>query len=230
MACGRGVAQLHNNAVTVYVLILSSSPLRNAAWRALLVGQPEVAVIGAGPDIETLTPLAAAGGPAALLADVSERQVELARRLKAGLPQAGLLFLVPAYDLAAILPLLQAGVLGCLAHSASVPDLVRGLIAVSRGELFLPPAIAAQALVALARGAAPAAELAEPLSERETEILGLLAQGLTNKDIAQTLVLSVRTVEAHLRSLFAKLGVRSRTEAALWAVRHGYPPNDRARH
>lgn len=215
--------------MTVQVLILSPSPLRNAAWRALLAGQPEIAVVGAGPDLGTLVLLAAAGQQTALLADVSEGQAELARQLKAGLPQAGLLFLVPAYDLAEILPLLQGGALGCVAHSEGVPDLVRGLVAVSRGELFLPPAIAAQALVALARGGALALDLTEPLSEREAEILGLLAQGLTNKDIAQTLIVSVRTVEAHLRNLFAKLGVRSRTEAALWAVRHSYPRDDRAR-
>jgi two-component system, NarL family, response regulator LiaR len=60
------------------------------------------------------------------------------------------------------------------------------------------------------------------LSAREAEVLGLLARGLTNKGIAQTLFLSVRTIEAHLRSIFAKLGVRTRTEAALWAVGHGY--------
>ena len=65
-------------------------------------------------------------------------------------------------------------------------------------------------------------ELIEPLSDREMEVLRLLAQGLTNKAIAQSLILSVRTVEAHLRSIFGKLGVHSRTEAALWAVKHGY--------
>ncbi|HET7376275.1 MAG TPA: response regulator transcription factor, partial [Anaerolineae bacterium] len=60
------------------------------------------------------------------------------------------------------------------------------------------------------------------LTEREIEVLRLLAQGSTNKDIAQTLILSVRTIDAHLRSIFAKLNVRSRTEAALWAARYGY--------
>ncbi|HEY4724252.1 MAG TPA: LuxR C-terminal-related transcriptional regulator [Anaerolineae bacterium] len=54
----------------------------------------------------------------------------------------------------------------------------------------------------------------------------MLAQGLTNKDIAQTLILSVRTIDAHLRSIFAKLNVRSRTEAALWAARNGYGPEN----
>jgi DNA-binding NarL/FixJ family response regulator len=77
-------------------------------------------------------------------------------------------------------------------------------------------------LVALARGESAAQSLVEPLSEREIEVLRLLAHGSTNKDIAQTLILSVRTVEAHLRNIYGKLGVRSRTEAALWAVKHGY--------
>lgn len=212
------------------VLVVTPFKLRGAAWQALLSGQPEIEVSGVGPDLETLLPLIAAGQPAALLADVTEHQADLAGWLKFSTPLVGLLFLVPAYDLAEILPLLQAGALGCVAHSESVPDLVRGLIAVGRGELVLPPAIAAQALVALARGGAPTTDLTEPLSEREAEILGLLAQGLTNKDIAQALIVSVRTVEAHLRNLFAKLGVRSRTEAALWAVRHGTPPSSPPRH
>jgi DNA-binding NarL/FixJ family response regulator len=64
------------------------------------------------------------------------------------------------------------------------------------------------------------------LTEREQEVLSFLAQGYTNKDIAQALFLSVRTVEAHLRNIFGKLGVTSRTEAALWAVNHDFAVRD----
>ena len=105
-------------------------------------------------------------------------------------------------------------------------ELDRAIIAVGRGEIALPPSIAARALAALARGETIKGDLIEALSEREVEVLQLLAQGMTNKDIAQTLILSVRTVEAHLRSIFGKLGVRSRTEAALWATEHGYRPQE----
>ncbi len=101
-------------------------------------------------------------------------------------------------------------------------DLVRGIIAAGRGEIALPPDVATGALTALARGEAGSGGLLEPLSERERDVLYLLAQGMTNKDIAHSLMLSVRTVEAHLRSVFDKLGVRSRTEAALWAVKRGF--------
>jgi len=103
-----------------------------------------------------------------------------------------------------------------------VADLARAIIAAGRGEIVLPPAVAVQSLMALAQGQPVEQSLVGPLSERETEVLKLLAHGHTNKDIAQALFLSVRTVEAHLRSIFAKLGVSSRTEAALWAVQHGY--------
>jgi DNA-binding NarL/FixJ family response regulator len=107
-----------------------------------------------------------------------------------------------------------------------VAELARAIIAVGRGEIALPPSIAGRALAALARGESVGGSLIEPLSERESEVVQLLAQGLTNKDIAQTLFLSVRTVEAHLRNIFGKLGVRSRTEAALWATKHGYGPEE----
>lgn len=115
--------------------------------------------------------------------------------------------------------------MGCISRNDSVSDLARAIIAVGRGEIALSPHIAARALAAMARGVTIGGGLIEPLSEREIEVLRLLGQGLTNKDIAQTLIVSVRTVEAHLRSIFGKLGVRSRTEAALWAIRHGYGSN-----
>jgi DNA-binding NarL/FixJ family response regulator len=77
-------------------------------------------------------------------------------------------------------------------------------------------------LAVLAHGDRTERHPIDPLTEREAEVLRLLAQGLTNKDIAQALIISVRTVEAHLRNIYAKLGVDSRTEAALWSVRNGY--------
>ena len=126
--------------------------------------------------------------------------------------------LVDGYDLAQVIALLHAGALGCLRRDATVVDLARAVIAAGRGEIVLPPSLAVQALVALTRGELRPERPSESLTNRETEVLGLLAQGLTNKDIAQRLFLSVRTIEAHLRHVYSKLGVASRTEAVLWAV------------
>ena len=209
-----------------HLIIFAPAMLHRAAWHALLSTQPDIVVVGAVGDVTEVADLLQADRPTAVLIDLPNPRPEVARALKSTVPTTGLLFLVASYDLAEILPLLQAGALGCVSRDASVGDLARALIAVGRGELALPPSIAARALAALARGEPVAAGLRAPLSERETEVLRLLAYGLTNKDIAQTLFISVRTVEAHLRNIYGKLGVRSRTEAALWAMRHGYGPGE----
>ena len=210
------------------LVILAPANLHREAWRALLSGQPDISVVAAIADVSAAAsfPLFSQSQPTTLLIDFPAPLPDLARQLRATAPGWGLLFLVPSYDLADIVSLLQAGATGCISRDDSVGDLARAIIAAGRGELVLPSAIAAQALVAIARGEGVDDAQTEALSEREAEILRLLAQGLTNKDIAQTLILSVRTVEAHLRNIFAKLGVRSRTEAALWAVKHGYGPQE----
>ena len=204
------------------LIILAYATLHREAWRARLTSQPDIVVIGTIANADSLVTVRPANLPTTILIDWPQVTPDFARQLKTAAPECGLLFLVPSYDLAHIVPLLQAGASGCLSRDDSVGDLARAIIAAGRGELVLPSASAAQALRALARGQAANLSQTEALSEREMEIVSLLAQGLTNKDIAQTLILSVRTVEAHRRSIFAKLGVRSRTEAALWSVKHGY--------
>ena len=167
--------------------------------------------------------LLASDQPTTLLIDLPTPQPDVIRSLKEINSHIGLLVLVHSYDLVEIIPLLKAGATGCLSRDETVGNLARAIIAAGRGEIVLPPGIAMQALTALARGEPIGPEdPIEPLTDREVEVLRLLAQGLTNKDIAQTLILSVRTIDAHLRSIFGKLNVRSRTEAALWAVKHGY--------
>jgi len=120
--------------------------------------------------------------------------------------------------------MLQAGAAGILSRDATLPELTQALVASGRGEIVLPPSLAARALAALARGEVHPQQNLETLTERERDVLALLAQGLTNKDIAQSMFLSVRTVEAHLRNVYGKLNVTSRTEAVLWAVQHGLKP------
>ncbi|NOZ70677.1 MAG: response regulator transcription factor [Chloroflexi bacterium] len=201
------------------LLIYAASALHRQAWRALLSAQPHIQVAGF---IDYPQAPASAQAGTTILVDHPTPRPALVRQFRESNPQAGLLFLVSSCELGLILPLLQAGVTGCVSHDASVADLARAIIAVGRGEMFLPPDVAARALMALARGQEPESSLIEPLTGREQEVLTLLAQGHTNKDIAQTLFLSVRTVEAHLRNIYGKLGVHSRTEAALWALKHGH--------
>jgi DNA-binding NarL/FixJ family response regulator len=113
---------------------------------------------------------------------------------------------------------LDAGAAGVVLETALVEELLSAIHQVARGETFLPPSITKQVVASLAVRGVPREQPLEPLTDREHEVLGLLAQGLSNKDIAQKLYLSVRTVEGHLANTYGKLRVKSRTEAALWAV------------
>lgn len=158
------------------------------------------------------------GGQVAILLDSGAMDVGRAGRLVNAANGVGVLAVLDEIDLAIVVPLLKVGVIGCIPADSPNADLARALVAVGRGEIALPSSIAARALAELARPAAHERRAADDLSDRERDVVDQLVQGLTNKDIAQTLFLSVRTVEAHLRSIYAKLGVRSRTEAVVWAI------------
>jgi DNA-binding NarL/FixJ family response regulator len=200
------------------VIILAKTALHRAAWEALLAQQPAIAVWGSAAELEDIPPLQSPTHNTAVLVDFPALSIDWLQKLGTAVPGHAILCLVDEYNLQQIVSLLQAGIGGCLLREAAVPDLIRALIAVSRGEIVLPPALAAQALAALARGTLTQDTAAESLTEREKDVLHLLARGKTNKDIAQTLFLSVRTIEAHLHNIYSKLNVNSRTEAVLWAV------------
>jgi DNA-binding NarL/FixJ family response regulator len=204
------------------IIILAETGLARSAWAALLAGQQTIAVWGTAANLDDVRALPAAGDQAAVLLDLRDPQPQLVAQVATAVPGYGRLCLVDQYDLGQIVALLRAGASGVLSRDATVPELVRGLTAAGREEIVLPPALAAPALAALARGEVRPHQSVETLTDREREVLSLLAQGLTNKDIAQSLFLSVRTIEAHLRSIYSKLNVASRTEAALWAVQRGF--------
>ena len=208
--------------VLTNLIILAPYALHRDAWQALLTLQPGIHVSGAAENVSDAAESLVPDQANTFLIDLVNPQPEIAQELRSFAPHSGLLFLVQSYELSLVLPLLQAGATGFISRDASVGDLARAIIAAGRGEIVLPPEIAVQSLMALAQAQPANQARSEQLTERESEVLTLLAQGHTNKDIAQALFLSVRTVEAHLRSIFAKLAVNSRTEAVLWAVQHGY--------
>lgn len=118
---------------------------------------------------------------------------------------------------------LQAGAIGCLKLDMSMGDLIAGLRQSTKGELTMPPHL--QQAVILGMTQSPTPKVSPDfgvLSQREQEVLALVCDGLSNKQIAQRLYLSVRTIENHLRHTYQKLGVNSRTEAAVLAIQHGW--------
>ena len=207
-----------------YLIVFTPVTLYQEAWRALLSSQPGIEVVGVmsqPQDLHRFLPLTYQ--PITLLIDLTIPDPVIAQQIKGITSTAGLLYLVNQYDLAEMVALLQAGAAGCLSRQATVADLAQAIIAAGRGEIVLPAEWATKALVALARGEVGRERPSlYTLTDREEDVLRLLARGKTNKDIAQTLFLSVRTIEAHLRNIYGKLAVASRTEAVLWAVQHGY--------
>lgn len=206
------------------VAILADATLLRLAWEALLAPQPGLEVWGTAASLDDLLALSLDARQTAVLLDLKGPLPPQVAQLAKAMPHVGQLSLVDEYDLNQIVMLLQAGAAGVLSRDATLPELTRALIAASRGEIVLPPELAAQALAALARGGLRPQLNIDTLTDRERAVLALLAKGMTNKDIAQTLFLSVRTVEAHLRNIYGKLAVASRTEAVLWAVQHGFEP------
>lgn len=150
--------------------------------------------------------------------------VEAARRISAGLPQTGVIILTMYRRDDYIFEAIKAGASGYLLKEVELSELVRAVRAVARGEAVIDAAIAGRVMAELRTGPAPAEN---PLSDRDVEILQLLAQGKSNQEIADQLFLAEKTVRNRLSLVFKQLHLKNRTEAALYAFREGLanPPD-----
>jgi NarL family two-component system response regulator LiaR len=150
--------------------------------------------------------------------------IETTRRIKAYNPATAVLILTAYENDQYILALLDAGAAGYLLKNVRGSDLINAIRAVRAGEAVLHPVIAQKIFARLASSKEEPGGAVRPqdLSEREMEILSLAAKGMTNRDIAEHLHLSRRTVQSHLASIFTKMDVGSRTEAVLEALKRGW--------
>ena len=142
--------------------------------------------------------------------------IEATRRIKQEQPEIAVVILTSFSDRERILRALDAGAAGYLLKDAEPDELARSIRAAARGDVPLDPKAARELLSARAPGSPLAS-----LSPREREVLVMVAEGLPNKVIARRLSISEKTVKAHLTSVFRQIGVTDRTQAALWAQRHG---------
>ena len=142
--------------------------------------------------------------------------VEATRRIRRDHPDVEIVVLTTHADDDSILAALRAGARGYLTKDAGVAEIARAVAAAAAGQALLDPQVQVRLLQGLTADRSPG-----PLTERETEVLALIAGGLSNAEIAQRLVISTATVKSHINSIFAKTGARDRAQAVRWAYQHG---------
>jgi len=203
----------------IRVLLVDDHDVVRRGLAALLAGAVGFTVVGDAADGAEAVSLAAEHTPDVILMDLSMPGmdgVEATKRIVADHADARVVVLTSFSDRERILDALDAGAVGYLLKDVEPDELFRGVQAAARGESPLAPK-AASALLSARAESRPSAEL----TAREREVLGLLAEGLANKHIARRLGIAEKTVKAHLTSVFQRIGVTDRTQAALWARRHG---------
>jgi DNA-binding NarL/FixJ family response regulator len=176
-------------------------------------------LVGAASDGEQAVALVAEHRPDVVLMDLSMPNVdgtEATRRISAQEVPTRVVILTSFSDREGILDALDAGAVGYLLKDADPDELLRGVRAAARGESPLDPKVAGALLSAVQERRSAT----EELTVRERDVLRLVARGMPNKLIARELEISEKTVKAHLTSIFQRIGVTDRTQAALWAQRH----------
>jgi DNA-binding NarL/FixJ family response regulator len=213
----------------IRVLLVDPHPVVRAGLRLLLDSRPGLIVVG-----ETTAPAEAVTTAAREHADIvlvdenlTERAVDaLLPLVRACHPAHVIVFTDSQGDVADERAAVRAGVKGLVRKDASLDTLINAIEKVHAGELWLPRALLASALSDLVRtnghAQTSAARSGRPsLTRREIEIIALICDGLTNREMADRLFISETTVRHHLTSIFAKLGVRDRLTLAVYAYRHG---------
>jgi NarL family two-component system response regulator LiaR len=208
---------------TIRVLIADDHAVVRKGIRALLATEPGVDVVGEAADGAEAVRAAAELRPDIILMDIvmpAVDGIEAVRRIMAAQPGSRILMLTSFATDDQIFPALKAGALGYLLKDTGPEDLVQAIRQVHRGESSLHPTIARKVLQELSRPP-QRPPTPDPLTEREVEVLRLVAQGRSNQDIARMLVVSEATVRTHVSSILSKLHLASRTQAALYALREG---------
>jgi DNA-binding NarL/FixJ family response regulator len=212
----------------IRILLVDDQRLMREGLRILLKLEPDLEIAGEAEDGKAALDAYEALHPDVVLMDVrmpGMDGVEATWRLRERWPKARIVILTTFDDDEYVFEALRAGALGYLLKDVSGHDLAQAVRTVAAGGALIEPSVAAKVIAEFARMAPPArdvdAGLAEPLSEREVQILRLLAGGLTNRQIAERLSMAEGTIKNYVTNILGKLGARDRTQAAIRARKMG---------
>ncbi|MFZ0977431.1 MAG: response regulator transcription factor [Solirubrobacteraceae bacterium] len=210
----------------VRVLVADDQALVREGLMTLLEAAPDITPVAAAADGEEAVALSARHRPDVVLMDLRMPRldgVEATRRIREAQPDTEIVVLTTHADEDSILDALRAGARGYLTKDAGIAEISRAVHAAAHHHALLDPQVQARLIEAagVTRRPAPPPSLPDDLTPREGEVLSLIARGLSNGEIAATLVVSEATVKTHVNHVFAKIGARDRAQAVHYAYTHG---------
>lgn len=216
------------SGVMIRVLIADDHAVVRQGLRTFIDLQDDMEVVGEATNGAEAADLAVELQPDVVLLDLVMPQmdgVEATARIAAGSPNSRVLILTSFGEDDKLFPAIRAGAQGYLLKDIRPNELVQAVRETHQGRVQLHPDIARKLMSAVAatgaQGARTAAPLLSDLTEREREVLGFVAQGMSNRDIADRMIISEKTVKSHVSNILGKLGLGDRTQAAVWALKHG---------
>jgi DNA-binding NarL/FixJ family response regulator len=209
----------------VTIVIADDHIVVRKGTREILEQEPDLKIVGEASNGQEAVQLVASLRPEIALVDVSMPVldgIEATKRIKEISPETAILILSAYENDELVFACLKAGAAGYLLKDASGQDIINAVRAIRRGESVLHPVIARKVMNRFFPAPDTKKELAKVLGDRELAVLRLAGNALSNQEIADRLGLSLHTVEAHMRHIFSKLQVSSRTEAVLYAIKQGW--------
>jgi len=207
----------------IRIVIADDHVLVRQGIRAFLETHPDLDIVGEAEDAAGAAQLCESQKPDVALVDLvmPGGGIEATRAIRATSPQTQVVLLTSFEDVQQIVAAVQAGALSCMLKDVDADALADTLRKAARGEAMLHPRVAGKLMDALRRGAEPGNELLQTLSQREREVLTLMADGFSNQQIAERLGIGEKTVKTHVSNVLGKLNVNDRTQAAVYAWKSG---------